>query len=410
MVKQYNINIIMKLKITFIALLSIFFIGCKEEFNSPIEKDSPLTGNVSNVSVENLPGAAVLTYSVPTDPSFLYVLAEVTSKTGTIRQFKSSHYINTLKLDGFGDTNTYQVQLYAVNKSEVKSEPISVEVNPLTPPFLTVYETVEVTEDFGGVNIKFKNESEADVGIILYATDSLGDFKQYGSFYSKAKSGSHTFRGMRSENTKIGVFVRDRWENTSDTLIDEVTPLHEEMLKKPYVDITLPGDAKIYEGLHYISKAHMWSGRWSTNFADPYNPGQSMTTDMPNALTPLHVTFALNGTQKARLSRIRINHYYTYTNRDMKKYEIWGHPGPYPSDGSWNGWIKLGSYEQKKPSGLPNNQFSEEDKRVWAEGDNFDLLPDAPPIQYIRIRCIENWAGNANMAIAEVTLWGSVID
>lgn len=400
----------MKLKIVFLAIFSMLIGACNEEFNIPIEKDSLLTGNVSNILVENLPGAAILTYSIPTDPGFLYTLAEVTSKNGKVRQFKSSHYINTLKIDGFGDTDTYEVKVYAVNKSEVKSEPISVEVNPLTPPFLTVFETVEVTEDFGGVNIKFENESEADVGIILYATDSLGDFKQYGSFYSKAKNGSHTFRGMRNENTKIGVFVRDRWENTSDTLMDEVTPLFEELLKKPFVDVTLPGDAKIYEGLHYISKAHMWSGQWSTDFSNPFNPGQSMTTDMPGAVDPLHVTFALNGSQKARLSRIRISHYYTYTDRDMKKYEIWGHPGPYPQDGSWDGWIKLGSYEQKKPSGLPSGQYSEEDKSVWEAGDNFDLLTDAPPIQYIRIKCFENWAGNANMAIAEVTLWGSVQD
>ncbi|MNT99740.1 hypothetical protein D3C72_2426730 [compost metagenome] len=60
-----------------------------------------------------------------------------------------------------------------------------------------------------------------------------------------------------------------------------------------------------------------------------------------------------------------------------------------------------------KPSGLPLGQYSEEDKKAWEAGDNFNLLADAPAIKYLRIKCLLNWTGNSNMAIAEVTLWGS---
>jgi len=395
----------MKIKILLLAILSIVMGACKDEINSPLEKDSSISGNISNISVKNLPGGAVLTYSIPEDPSFSHVLAEVITKGGKIRQFKASNFINSLKIDGLDDTDKYTVKVYAVNKSEVRSEPLSVEINPLTPPFRTVFQTVEIVEDFGGINVKFKNETEADLGLILYATDSLGEFKQYGTFYSKAKNVSHSFRGMRSDKTKIGVFIRDRWENTSDTLFNEITPLHEEMIKKPYTDITLPGDAPIYEGLSYIAKHFMWDGRWSTVFSNPYNPGLSMTTLGPNDGKPLHVTFAL--AKPARLSRMRVSNYYQYQNRTMRNYEIWGHPGTPPSNGSWDGWIKLGTHEQVKPSGLPIGQYSEEDKKAWEAGDNFNLLADAPAIKYIRIRCLLNWTGNSNMAIAEVTLWGS---
>ncbi len=395
----------MKLKIILFIFFAIAIAACKDELNSPLEKEASISGNVSNVVVKNIPGGATLTYSVPGDPNFLYVLAEVKTKSGKVRQFKASHYINTLKIDGLSDTNSYEVKLYAVNKSEAKSEPVSVEISPLQPPFRTVYKTVQITEDFGGVNVKFLNETEADLGLILYATDSLGEFKQYGTLYSKAKNVSYTFRGMRSEKTKIGVFVRDRWENASDTLINEVTPLHEEMIKKPYVDVTFPTDAPLYVGLSYIAKHYMWDGRWSTVFSNPYNPGLNLTTLGPNDGVPLHVTFAL--TNKARLSRMRVSNYYQYQNRTMRKYEIWGHPGVPPSDGSWGGWIKLATHEQVKPSGLPLGGYTAEDKKAWEDGDNFNLLADAPAIKYIRIKCLLNWTGNSNMAIAEVTLWGS---
>src|SRR6478735_11538332 len=137
-------NILMKIKIILLAILSIVIVSCKDEINSPLEKDSPVSGNISNVSVTNLPGGAMLTYSIPSDPSFSHVLAEVSTKSGKIRQYKASNYINSLKIDGLGDTETYIVKVYAVNKSEVRSTPIDVEIKPLTPPFRTVFKTVEV--------------------------------------------------------------------------------------------------------------------------------------------------------------------------------------------------------------------------------------------------------------------------
>ena len=396
----------MNLKIIILAFFCMSMVACKEEFNKPTEEDAAITGKVSNVTVENTPGGAVLTYTIPSDASLLYVLAELKNKRGVTRQFKAAQFTNKINIDGLGDTDTYKVTLYAVNKSEMRSEPITVEINPLKPPFLTVFETVQIREDFGGVNVKFKNDTEAEVGVVLYATDSLGNYKQYGSFYTQSKDVNYTFRGMKDVDTKVGAFIKDRWDNTSDTLTKNLKPLNEIMMDKAkFKDITLPTDAKIYQGLSYISKHFMYDGRWSTVFSNPYNPGLSMTTDMSGAKQPLHVTFDMG--VKARLSRVRISNYYQYQNRTMRKYEIWGHPGTPPSDGSWDGWIKMGEHEQIKPSGLPLGQYSEDDKRAWEAGDNFNLLSEAPPIRYIRIRCLLNWQGDSNMAIAEITLWGS---
>src|SRR5690606_37331026 len=101
------------------------------------------------------PGVAKVTYSILNDETLLYVKAIFESHQGVEREVKSSIYKNYIELDGFGDTNEYQVKLYAVNRSEVSSEPTSFTIRPLTPPIHTVFETLEVSEDFGGVNTKF---------------------------------------------------------------------------------------------------------------------------------------------------------------------------------------------------------------------------------------------------------------
>ncbi len=393
----------MKTKI-FIILL-FFFASCKEEINQPLEAGGEITENISDISIANLPGAAKLTYTLPSSSNVLYVLAEVEGKNGEVRQFKASNYTNTLLLDGFAEQKAYTVRLYSVNKSEQRSAPIEVEINPGKPPYLSVFETLSMRADFGGVGVDFTNESLANIGVVLYHIDSLKQFRRYGSHYTKLKTGEFTFRGMKAVPNKFGSFVIDKWGNTSDTLYTELTPLFEvEMDKKKFVDITLPGDAFIYTTETNIKKSYLWDGQWSTNFALPYGTYRNVTTNDSNDGRPLHITFDMGVT--AKLSRIRMSNYYTYTNRNMKEYKVWGYPGIPPSDGGWAGWVELAHHEQIKPSGLASG-YSDEDKKAWAAGDNLNISPTLAPMRYIRIQCLKNYSGNGNMAIAEITLWGS---
>jgi hypothetical protein len=95
--------------------------GCKEDRLEPMGHDSTPPGQVSNVGVESLPGKVKLTYTLPGDPNLLYVKAVYRLNSGAMREIKASYYTNTMTLDGFGDTNVHDVQVYAVNRSEVAS-------------------------------------------------------------------------------------------------------------------------------------------------------------------------------------------------------------------------------------------------------------------------------------------------
>src|SRR5690349_21267245 len=99
--------------------------GCKrEDFNTPADTNSNPPGLVSNVSVTNQSGKAVLTYTLPSDKDLLYVKAAYETSPGVATQVIASRYTNTLTVDGFGDTLQHTIKLYAVNSSEKASSSV----------------------------------------------------------------------------------------------------------------------------------------------------------------------------------------------------------------------------------------------------------------------------------------------
>src|SRR5690554_3177325 len=98
----------------FIAIPSLFLCGACVKMDNPyIDKEASAPANVRDVTVENRPGGAVITYTLPDDPNLAYVKAVYEIRPGVLREAKSSLYIDTLELVGFGDTNEYPVNIYS---------------------------------------------------------------------------------------------------------------------------------------------------------------------------------------------------------------------------------------------------------------------------------------------------------
>src|SRR5690606_18418669 len=105
---------------TIVGSLTIFG-GCQEELREPLFQDSKAPEPVSSPIVVNLPGAATIQYSLPADQDLLYVKAEYMLANGKMAETKSSAYLNTVRVEGFGDSSEKTVTLYAVDHSENKS-------------------------------------------------------------------------------------------------------------------------------------------------------------------------------------------------------------------------------------------------------------------------------------------------
>ena len=89
----------------------------------------------------------------------------------------------------------------------------------------------------------------------------------------------------------------------------------------------------------------------------------------------------------------------------MKIFKIWG--ANELNDGDLSGWTLLGEYEVVKPSGLPYGQEDNNDLIAAKDGVDYEIPIDKPAVRYLRIQCMENWAGGDYMAVSEAQVFGN---
>jgi hypothetical protein len=375
-----------------LCLITIMIYGCKREDRKDyVDSAAPAPSQVSNIKVEPNAGGAILTYSIPKDPNLSYVF----------REAKSSYYKDTLALVGYGDTLRHEVKIYSVGKNEKHSEPVIINVSPLTPPIKTIFKDLELTASFGGVKVSFINELDANMAIVLMVDSTgLGTWAPVNTFYTKAPFGAFSARGFESEPKKFAVFLRDRWNNKTDTIIKELTPLYEELLPKSLFKVLrLPTDT--YTPAESYVLENVFDGRiyWDGLFASS------------NAST-LPQWFTLDLGQQVILSRFKahqLNSDHFYRGSALKSFELYGSNDPDP-DGGWNNWTLLGKFHSFKPSGLPLGQTNQDDYNYAAfNGEDFDFENVVPPVRYIRLKSLESYSSAGQITIAELTFWGQVV-
>ncbi|MGV8878554.1 MAG: DUF5000 domain-containing lipoprotein [Sphingobacteriaceae bacterium] len=363
--------------------------SCKENKIGPHGTSDGAPNMVSNPVVENLPGAAKITYSLPTNPELLYIKA-VYKLGDQVQEIKSSFYTNFLILQGFGNTDEREIKLYAVNRHEEMSAPLTVTIKPLEAPVKTVFSSISAKAVFGGMTLNFDNQSEAEVKINVITLDSLGDWQPEDILYTKKLSGDFSVRGFDPVKTKFGVFVEDRWNNRSDTLVTELTPLFEQQLEKVnFREYRLPTDAIVYPG---------WTvdKMWDNAYGEPgyHSVGSGI---------PQQVTLDLGVT--ALLSRFKYwqRNAFLYSANNPRIFEIWGSNDPNP-DGSWDSWTKLMDCESIKPSGP--GSITSEDRAHALAGEDFIFPEGVMPVRYIRFKTLKTWGASTDVHFMELTFWG----
>lgn len=387
-------------RLIYVLCTGLLFLGanqsCKRTEVGTIDKnDHEAPGPLSNARVENLNGAAKITYTLPNDKDLLYVKAEYTSKQGVVREVKVSRYLDNVTLEGFGDTDVYEARLYAVDKSENKSAALIVKVQPKVPPFVLVKNQLTTKAAFGGLDVTFQNETASDVSIVVLTNDKLGNFVPVRTLNTKAKTGSFSARDLPAVETRFGLMVRDRWGNLSDTTYVKLTPLYEVRLDRTKMKgLKLPTDANNYPGneVDYLFDGDV-SAATAYHTIDPVTMPQWFTFDMG---------------QTAKLSRLAwfMRPGWFYALHNPRKVEIWGSNNPSP-DGSFTNWVLLATHEQIKPSGLPPGENSNADYEAALLGETVNIPIDAPAVRYIRFKTLRNWSDGVYVNFTELALWGN---
>ncbi len=380
-----------------VMLVVVAVQACKRSEIAPIVNDGVAPGPVKDVTVENLSGSAKIKYTIPSDPDVLYVKAVYTTKQGVERETKVSYYNNAITVAGFGDTDAYEVKLYAVDKGGNASQPVAVTVHPLTPAFRLVRNSLGAIANFGGIDVSYQNLSGADIAIVVLMNDSLGDFTPINTSYTNLKQGIFVTRDLKAVETKFGVYVRDRWGNISDTLHTTLTPIFEVKLDRTKMkQLVLPTNTDAPLG-YGGSVAGLFDG--GVTGGGYYHTGDGGT--MPK-------WFSYDMGVTAKISRMSwfMRPGFFYDLHSPRKVEIWGSNNPSP-DGSFTGWTLLTAYEQIKPSGLPNGQLTTADNEAAAAGETITIPLDAPAVRYIRFKTLNNWSNGTYVQIYEIYMWGN---
>ena len=383
-----------------ISMLLLFAtaLGCKEDGRlDHINDSAPAPAQVSDVKSESKPGGAILTYRVPNDVHLAYIKAVYEIQPGVFKEGKSSFYTDTIRLEGFGDTNEYEVKIYSIGKNEKASEPVVVKVKPLEPPIYTAFADLALEAGFGGVKVKYKNPYQSNMAIVLDVdTTGSGELLPLQTFYTNARLGSYSVRGLTSVEKTFSVYLRDRWNNKSEVLTKKLTPLFEEKVPKPFTSLKLPTDTyDPVESQYPIER--MWDDVVDGGiFASKHN-------------TVLPQWFSVDLNRKVVVSRMKMHQRhptYTYSGSNVKTFELWGTNDP-SGDGSWANWRLLGKFNSYKPSGLPMGKATDEDYNYGHTlGEDFELEETPDAYRYYRFKTLETYGGGSQVTIAEISFWG----
>lgn len=404
----------------FVVIAALTYIsGCREEgrldqMNSSAPAPAPVTLKGTPVSK---PGGAVIKYNVPNDKNLLGVKA-VYERSGQTCETKASVYTDSLTLEGFNDTETYEVNLYGVGRNGKLSEPLAVQVTPLEPPYRTI--RLDMAETFGGVNVALSgNVSRASFAMVLLAdTAGNGEWTELQTFYTEAVNARYARRNLEPKEYTFALYARDRWNNCSDTLIKPLTPIEEEEIPKDrFSNARLPGDSwEAVGGSNDFRFDQLWDGRINTR-------GDGFFASATTSPMPQH--FTVNLGRKAVLSRFQVFPRYDerYSGPAPRIWELYGSDDP-PPDGSWDNWHLLGTFSQDKPSGYGDGAavgpITAEDIAYFISGGNYELqvtdeIPDPfITISYIRFRTLSTFASylteatNGEMIIGELTFYGQL--
>ncbi|MDR2130420.1 MAG: DUF4959 domain-containing protein [Odoribacteraceae bacterium] len=402
----------MKTNALLAAMMMILCMSCGDNQKEPAVENSNPPGKVTNVTVDNQPGQAEITYQLPSDPDLQYVKAVYKLNSGVIREVKASFYTNSMLLDGFGDTDIHDVEVFAVNRSGIASEPEIVRVKPLENPIWDVRRSLVVKDDFSGFNVSAENPAEHGVAIEIMMKNELGKWENLEGIETKLPTINQSKRGLDTLSYEISLTVRDRFLNYTDTLYTTVNPLYEVMLdKSKFKDMRLTGDAPIHLSTHPMSNmwngvyAHTNSNRWLTNPSPDIYAPQVSTIDLgvPVSLSRITIFNWSYGTSTITGNRMM------YGGEHLRYFEIWGMLGYPPNVASFDGWVKLGDFENIKPSGLPHGEETQEDFDVAVKGFDYTFpIEYATKVRYIRLKVIKTWSDTPPLTygIAEIDVYG----
>jgi len=390
--------------VSLLCLIVIGTISCDEASVGQIPTDDIAPSGLSNVVITPEYGGGLVSYDLPKEEDISYVRCEY-ENDGKLCSVNSSVYNSSLKIVGLSDTTEMKVSLYVVDHSENLSEPYETSFTPLPSPMKAVLESFVVTPTYGGAKITWENPAEVLVGISFLAANDEGVLELQDIYYTSAAQGIKSLYGFTTDKRLFALSLVDKYENVSDTVKVEISPLFEEEFSKDFfADGHLLGDNISTRSNRPVS--NLWDGTtdviWHTDPAAGYSVPQFFTVDLGVI---------------GDLSRFILweRNDYAYSQHNLRLFDVYGTDSLtheiddeyYADIDQWTqDWKLISECEVIKPSGSKVGTNTEEDLAASRAGFNFDFKENATNIRYLRFVVKETWAKTTAMHAAEISVFG----
>ncbi len=397
----------MKNKYIYILLLAAFaFTACNEEV-----LDTTAPGKVTNISYKPTNGGAVLTFTAPDDDDLLYVKAVYTNSLGKEVFKVTSHYGDSIEIDGFKEATPQKVKLYAVDRSNNNSEAAEIEVTPMKSFIYLVQESIQMKEQLGGVRITWENPDQKTVFVYV-------NFSKAGKTYERILSSALSdpvlmIRGLDPEEYSFSVTVEDFNGNKTDKMdVGTYRPLLEQKIDKSTWKVlqNLSVDGDKWEG----TLASFWDDVVDTKESAADNSYFIISRDENGGMLkwPLDIVVDLNKTVvvnrfvvwqrafayvNAEQNGVSTDYYY-YKEENMKSFSV-----SVSTDKLT--WTSLGSFDIGDPRDAAG-VISPAKYKEAIDGHEFNLESVSQPFRYMKFSVLSNYGSETNVYGSEITLYG----
>lgn len=385
--------------ILLLITLSILTFSCEEKVLEPVNKSGTVPGEIVVNSIENLNGAAKITYTLPPNSDLLYAKANYNTNTHKFEK-KTSFYTSSVLLEGFFEEEEYEVTLVGVNRIGQQGEETKVKVNPLKAPAKMVFESANIEAAFGGAYYSWKNETKTPLTMNIIFEDSLGLMTPYDWVETDAPEQTYAVRGLDTIPRKFAVYITDNYFNKTDTFIKIVTPLFEEQLDVGEDNfIRLSDDAN----------EETWSGGAKALFDGKYGWRESIAFKTPSDGKP-RFTFDLG--KPTKISRVWLKNRpdHVYNSGSIEKLKIFGLnelPATEEGQADLSNWMEIGEYHILPPSGNSVNDYTDGDKEYFQAGLDLSFEISTPKYRYLRFQLLKTYGNTSYWYFTELKFFGT---
>ena len=397
----------MKNKYIYILLLAAFaFTACNEEV-----LDTTAPGKVTNISYKPTNGGAILTFTAPGDDDLLYVKAVYTNSLGKEVFKVTSHYGDSIEIDGFKEATPQKVKLYAVDRSNNNSEAAEIEVTPMKSFIYLVQESIQMKEQLGGVRITWENPDQKTVFVYV-------NFSKAGKTYERILSSALSdpvlmIRGLDPEEYSFSVTVEDFNGNKTDKMdVGTYRPLLEQKIDKSTWKVlqNLSVDGDKWEG----TLASFWDDVIDTKESGSDNSYFIINRDDNGGMLkwPLDIVVDLNKTVvvnrfvvwqrafayvNAEQNGVSTDYCY-YKEENLKSFSV-----SVSTDKLT--WTSLGTFDIGDPRDAAGVSSPAKYKEAH-DGHEFNLESVSQPFRYMKFSVLSNYGSETNVYGSEITLYG----